>query len=755
MAFITMRGAAVLLSLQSAQAVVAGSVRNGATNEPLAEAIVSMSDMNRRVLADSAGHYVFRQVPAGPHHIAVRALGFAPRTVHALVPTGGVLEINVALVPSKTRLPTLFVRPAIAVRGMAEERETRTADRRATIAAVRNNPMLTEPDMLMAVSGGTIVARPESPSGLHIRGGASDHVAYLLDGIPVFSPYHAAGMFSAWNPDAMSAVTVSSSMPNPGDLASLSGTVAATTRAPSERLSALGSVSTTQARVTVDGLLGDGGASMMLSLRAGLPSVTAPRHEQSYVRGETGDRLGRVETPLFGGRLRLLGFESVDEITTSAVVSDAPTTVDDPPRNAYRWRSRSVGGEWRGLRGGGELRLLGWRAASDAGATWSTITERVSMESSRDDAGMLVAATHTTARSTTVVGTRLEQSRTSYSVNGHANDLVPTRLAAQTFITTAFAQHEHMVTNRTTLNADLSLAAFRGRVFVGPRARWQWKATERVSLSSSYARLHQFAQSLRNQESITGTVFPVELYIGAGGVTVPVARSEQGIVSASYQMSRGPRLSAEVFRRRLNGIVLVAASNTEPFATHASTVGDGMVRGVGVDASMSRSRYGVVVSYGRQRVRYAAGSMTYVPEHGAAHTFDGGVTAYPVPSLSIRLGVAGALGRRTTPVAGTFEWEACNLRDRGCEFGGSPRTSVESLGRSTLPGYLRADLGVRKHWHAEIGGRDMVVALFGALTNVTGRQNILTYVNDPVSGVPSPVDMRPRAPLVVGMEWRF
>ena len=199
-------------------------------------------------------------------------------------------------------------------------------------------------------------------------------------------------------------------------------------------------------------------------------------------------------------------------------------------------------------------------------------------------------------------------------------------MASRTSIST-FAQHEHLVTNRTTLNADLSLAAFRGRVFVGPRARWQWKATERVSLSSSYARLHQFAQSLRNQESITGTVFPVELYIGAGGPAIPVARSEQGIVSAAYHMSRGLRLSAEAFTRRVNGIVLVAANNTEPFATHASAVGGGMIRGVGVDASMSGSRYGVVVSYGRQRVRYVAGGMSYVPEHGATHTFEGGVTA--------------------------------------------------------------------------------------------------------------------------------
>ncbi len=755
MAFFTLGGTAVLLSLQPAQAVVEGSVRNSATNEPLADAMVSMTDVNRLSRVDSTGRYVFRQVAPGPHHIAVRAFGFVPRTVHALVPTDGVLEINVSLVPETRLLPTLVVRPALAVRESGERTALTLTDRRATIDAVRNNPMLTEPDVLLAVSGGTVGARPEAPSGLNIRGGASGHVAYLLDGIPVFSPYHTAGVFSAWNPDAISAVTLSSSMPNPSDLASLSGTVSATTRLPSDHIAAQGSISTTQARVTMDGPLGNRGATMMVSLRDALPGLAAPRHEQSYVRGENADRLGKVEAPLWGGRIRLLGFETVDEVTTSVVVSDAPPSVSDPAPNMYSWRGRSLGGEWSGTRFGRELRLLGWRASSDASAAWGDPSQSLSMQSSRDDAGMLVSATHATSRSATVFGARVERSRTSYNISGHSEDLVPSQRSTIAFTTTAFARNELRLTGATTLHTDLALTAFQGRVFVGPRAQWQWKVLDRVSLSGSYARLHQFAQSLRNTESINGTVFPVELYVGAGGAAVPVARSEQGIATVAYQHPGGLRVGAEAFTRRLRGIVLVAANSAAPFATRPPAVGSGTTRGLGLDASLSRTRYGMVASYALQRVRYATEHITYAPEHGAVHTFDGGVTVYPVPSFSIRFGVAGALGRRTTPVVGPFEWEACNLKDRGCEFAGSPRTSVESLGRTSLPGYLRADLGVRQHWHTEIGGRDVVVALFGAATNLMGRQNVLTYASDPLTGASGPVEMRPRAPLVVGLEWRF
>jgi hypothetical protein len=48
-----------------------------------------------------------------------------------------------------------------------------------------------------------------------------------------------------------------------------------------------------------------------------------------------------------------------------------------------------------------------------------------------------------------------------------------------------------------------------------------------------------------------------------------------------------------------------------------------------------------------------------------------------------------------------------------------------------------------------------MVALFGTVTNVFGRQNVLTYSWSPTTGEYAPVEMRPLAPLVVGLDWRF
>jgi len=65
-----------------------------------------------------------------------------------------------------------------------------------------------------------------------------------------------------------------------------------------------GSVSTTQARITVDGPLGAGGYE--LSGRGGVHDLVAPSGERSYLSGGVGDALAKLEAPLFEGHARAL-----------------------------------------------------------------------------------------------------------------------------------------------------------------------------------------------------------------------------------------------------------------------------------------------------------------------------------------------------------------------------------------------------------------------------------------------------------------
>jgi len=711
-----------------------------------------MGDARLTTVTDDAGRYVFRDVPAGPQHLAVRQLGYAERTLHALVPRSGRLEIDLALTPDPIRLPAVEVRGAAAVRGAETRGDGPFPDRRLSAAAVRNHPLLTEADVFHALTGVEAVARPEAPSGLHVRGGAAEQTAYLLDGIPVFSPYHAAGMFSAWNPDAIEDIALLSSAPSPALPDVLSGVVVATTRAPGARLRAQGSLGTTQARVTVDGPAGFRDAGFALSLRSGYPAIVAPRDDPSHLRGETGDWLGKVEAPAFGGRLRLLGYGSEDEIDAAV---DADTPAPETGRNRFDWQSRSLGFAWS-RDGPGDLAfaLRGWSAGSSAGATWPGAGGgATALDSERRDAGFLLEVTREGGGRSTSAGVRLERSRSSYRVDGGGAPAFS--LDSRTPVSAAFVRHTRPLGPRTTLEAAASLMAVDGELHWGPRARIAWAAAEPLTLSGSWARLHQFAQSLRNAESVAGAIFPVDLYVGAGAPGVPVASNSQWVFAADYRPGPGVRIAAQAYTVRANGLLLSAPRAGGPFATGAFETGTGRSRGLSIEGAFSASRAGVLAGWTWQDVRLQYRDASYNPDHGATQLVEAGIIVFPSASSSVRLGIAGALGRRATAVTGAFEWESCNLLDRGCEFGGTPVTSAESLGGTRLPAYLRLDLGVRKHWHLELGGRDAVLGAFASFTNLLGRRNLLTVAIDPLTGERTQIEMRPRAPLAIGLDWWF
>src|SRR5688572_30412330 len=111
-------GATKILLLAQTQAAVAGVVRNGETGEPLAGAMVALTDIDRTAISDAQGRYVLRAVPPGPQHVTVRRIGYTPRTLHALVPGHGQLEINISLRAAPILLRAVEVRPAVAVRGV-------------------------------------------------------------------------------------------------------------------------------------------------------------------------------------------------------------------------------------------------------------------------------------------------------------------------------------------------------------------------------------------------------------------------------------------------------------------------------------------------------------------------------------------------------------------------------------------------------------------------------------------------------------
>jgi carboxypeptidase family protein/TonB-dependent receptor-like protein len=741
--------ARILLLVQASQASVAGTIRDGESGQPLGNAAVALADLSRSTLTDSSGRYSFTDVPPGPQHLTIQRIGYAPRTLHALVPAEGRLYLDITLHPVPTRLPAILVRAPVLLRGMDDDDNTSFPDRRISMAAVRNDPMLAEADALLALGGGEIGINPESPSGVNIRGAASDQTGYLLDGIPVFSPYHSAGTFSAWNPDALERIQVSSTSPTLAAPDALAGTVSATLRRPSPFLRAQGAMTTSQARWVLDGPVGHLGAGYLLSYRTGFPGLVAPRNEGSYLSGSTSDLIVKTEAPLLGGKLGLLFYDADNSIGSGAAVTATPGA---PSRSSFEWSTRSLGGHWSMRFRGGTLRLQGWSASSDAEATWLA-SGTIDLVAERRNQGALALIELAGSGSGTTAGVRLERNRTVYRAALGA-DSGRFDLEANEPLATVFIQHGRSLSKRLGANLGGSATAAAGAVHWGFQSRLSWTVAEPLTFTASFARTHQFSQSLRNSESVVGNVFPADLFIGVGVPGVPVARGSRAVVAADYRPTSSIRLSAQGYLVHYTGLLLVAPETGQPFATRGFTTGVGSTSGFSLDATLASSRSGFLARYGWQRARVEYGDSTYTPGYATSHVFELGAIVFPSATSSVRLGLTGGMGRRATAVSGAFEWEACNLLDRGCEFAGDPLASGP-LGAIHLPSYLRLDLGLRKHWHFTVHRRDVILALFGTITNLLGRNNTLTVVTDPTTGRRTAIEMRPRSPLVLGLDWRF
>jgi hypothetical protein len=737
-----------VLAVQAGQPAVAGTIRDGESGAPLSGAVVTLTDADRSAVTDAEGRYRLQATDAGPQHLSVKRIGYEPRTVHALVPGDGVLNLDLSLHPLPLQLPTIVVRSTVAIRGLETTDAPNILDRSISAAALRNHPLLAEPDGFLALTGGSVSAAPEAPEGVHLHGGASDHTAYLLDGIPVFSPYHAAGTFSAWNPDALEQVRLQSATPSLASPDALAGAVAGTTRPPGSELRTYATLSTSHARLTMHGPLGATGAGFLLSVRSGFPGVLTPENDASYLQGRTGDLLAKVEAPALRGRLRVLLYDSGNQLDAAAN-AESPDGVTDSGRNDFEWESRSAGLSWtRALAGGKVVHLQVWNARGEAEAEWGP-TSRLALEADREDQGLLATVERTDGERITGIGVRLQRSGTSYRVSSSSS------LTSRIPIASLLARHREPLAAGLSADVALAATAAAGDLHLGPRAELRWSPARSVSLAGSYAHAHQFAQSLRNPESVSGGIFPADLFLGTGAPGVPVARSDRIMLGGELRPLPGVRLGAQAYLARFDGVLLVAPATGRPFATDGFAEGRATAKGASVEAALSGPWYGALASWGLQDVRTTNGASSYVPSHGSRHLVELGLVVFPAPTASVRLGFTGALGRRGTGVLGAFEWESCNLLDQGCEFAGSPTNDSRNLGGTRLPDYLRLDIGARKHWHLGIGGRDVELGLFGTLTNLFGRRNVLAVATDPSTGARSLVEMRPFAPLVVGLDWRF
>lgn len=194
------------VSLAAAQrSDLRGTVADSANGEKLPFATVSIAELKRGTVTTASGFYLLAGLPYGTYTVTVSALGYQTRT--ATVRIAGTEPVSKNFVLSS--------RP-IEVSGVDVVGQRSTELSGATVSAHRLGqkdlmqvPVTGQADLFRSIQVlPGVVAGSDVSSKFFVRGGAGDQNLIIYDGLKIYNPFHAFGIFSIFDPDIIKSTEV-------------------------------------------------------------------------------------------------------------------------------------------------------------------------------------------------------------------------------------------------------------------------------------------------------------------------------------------------------------------------------------------------------------------------------------------------------------------------------------------------------------------------------------------------------------------
>ncbi len=178
-----------------------GIVRDSATSEVLPYADVYIDKINAGASSDSRGFFIIPSIPANKKYTVNAAfIGYKTKKVEVFIRKNKITEITIYLTKSTIELGD------VTVLGKRVKEIGLTA-KKILIREIENMSFGVETDVMRAIqlqpgvqSAGDVSAR------YYVRGGASNENLVLLNGVPIYNPFHALGILSAIDPDMINSV---------------------------------------------------------------------------------------------------------------------------------------------------------------------------------------------------------------------------------------------------------------------------------------------------------------------------------------------------------------------------------------------------------------------------------------------------------------------------------------------------------------------------------------------------------------------
>ena len=715
---------------------------------PLPYATVEILDANgrwRSVMTDSKGVYSIANASPGRRGLRAKQLGYGSVEVAVLVPNSGKVDVDLLLSPQALTMPPLIVEVARITEIEAAERRLSPSGAGPSLVGLR--ALEASPGLVESGLGEAVRALPGNDSSdptdvLLMRGSTADMKLVLLDGAPVYAPFHTGGLLQSFDMSTLGGASHHVGGAPARYDGGLSYILDLRTRsATSESFRTFGSLDLMSAHAGIETPLGP---------RAGILATGRALHDGAgrLAGGDSSpygyvDGLVRGDLGIGTGKLSLTGFANRESVRL-----DLPGSPGSPGIDQASWGNDVLAAAWRSPFGSGSLEVTlastvyraelpvrlvgefqgptGHHQVRDFVATGQTDRTRLAGE-------MTLPSVAGGLR----LGASVDRTRAAYGARPMDGEMTLARTSGS--VLAAYVDGTRELSPEFDLRYGARVDGFDPGGLKGAlRMALLWALGPDAVLTIAAGRYHQL---IRPGETEADLAVGNALDVGTAVLeseppqltpVFRVASADHLTLSLDQDVTREVRLGFEGFLKRFRGL--------------APSVGSELSSS-GADLRIVRETDATTAWLGYSLSWFWESGVSG-PDFSGQHLLSAGLQrpVFGPVGLDLRFSfsdglplTAIALERDDSPVV-TFEAEG---------QAGTRATPTRS------DGFLRLDAEVFAEWTGSWAGRETLVRPYVRILNALDRRDALFYYFEPWRGEgPRPLTELPLVP-VLGLEWRF
>ena len=182
-----------------------GVVTDSASGEKIPYATVRIVELARGSVTNNNGFYLIAGIPAGTYTVSAHSIGYPNQSKQVTIRGGGPVTVNFGL----SSAPVEVMGVDVIGGRKSEISDISTSTHVLSQADLSQVPVIGQGDLFRSIQiipG--VVSTADVSSKFFVRGGAGDQNLILLDGLKIYNPFHAFGLFSVIDPDIVKSTEV-------------------------------------------------------------------------------------------------------------------------------------------------------------------------------------------------------------------------------------------------------------------------------------------------------------------------------------------------------------------------------------------------------------------------------------------------------------------------------------------------------------------------------------------------------------------